>query len=429
MLRDRSWLQTGVGPPGRRLTVHPMKLVIIKLFEVAARALFTVLVTFSLPLEEAGQFGLIATVINLFAFGLGWERHIDLQRRLVGSSKQVFDAGVIAALKLYTANALFLAPLFVLVALTLVQLEVGLALLATAIVVSELLANQLYNVTLVQHRYIPVLLSVLLKNAALLGVTTWFALANPEDMTFERVLYVWFSLSLAGTLVLVTQWWWRARPLDRDVELPIDPAVGAQRKASMTHFLIGLMGILSLQADRFVIGALLPLETVGVFFRHALLVSLAYQLFNIGSHNRLLPRVFETAKTQPVSSLVPIVVREWLLLTVLVGIGFATALGLDALTGRIFSERFSLDPLLAAILLLGVVIRTGADFCAMLCNATHHEREIFRSQILAFSVGTVAMILLTFRCGLYGAAAGGTAAALFYLIVISRRFAKTKDTA
>ena len=408
---------------------HAMKLVIIKLFEVAARALFTVLVTFSLPLEEAGQFGLLATVINLFAFGLGWERHIDLQRRLVGSPEKVFDAGVVAGLKLYAANALFLAPLFVLVALTLVRLEFNLALLATAIVVSELLANQLYNITLVQHRYIPVLLSVLLKNAALLGATTWFAFASPDDMNFERVLFVWFGLSLAGTLFLVALWWWRARPFDLNAELPIDSSVGAQRRASMTHFLIGLMGILSLQADRFVIGALLPLETVGIFFRHALLVSLAYQLFNIGSHNRVLPRVFEAAKTQPVSSLIPIVVREWLLLAALVGTGFAMALGFDALTDRVFSERFSLDPVLAAILLVGVVIRTGADFCAMLCNATHNEREIFRSQILAFSVGALAMILLTSRYGLYGAAAGGTAAALLYLIVISRRFARTKDTA
>lgn len=406
-----------------------MKLIIIKLFEVAARAVFTVLVSFSLPLDEAGQFGLAATIINLFAFGLGWERHVDLQRRLVGSSNEVFDAGVIAGLKVYAGNSVFLLPLFLLVALTLARLDIDLALVATVIVVSELLANQLYNITLVQQRYISVLLSVLLKNLALLGSMMWLAFVSREALSLERVLYVWSGLSLAGMLALVVLWWWRTRPLDLNVNIPIATGINAQRKASLMHFYIGLLGILSLQADRFVIGALLPLETVGVFFRHALLVSLTYQLFNIGSHNRILPRVFSGAKTQPASALATIVFREWLLVAALVVIGFTAAVGLDALTDRVYSERFSLNPVLAAILLTGVVIRTGADFCAMLCNAMHNEREIIRSQAIAFSIGAVAIILLASCYGLYGAATGGTAASLLYLIVIFRRFVKTKDTA
>lgn len=406
-----------------------MKLITIKLFEVAARALFTLLVTFSLPLQEAGQFGLTATIINLFAFGIGWERHIDLQRRLVGSSNSVFDAGVIAGLKLYASNALFLLPLFVVVALVLAKLNLDVALVATAIVISELLANQLYNITLVQQRYIPTLLSVSLKNLALLSSTAWLAFADPDGLTLERVLYVWFGLSLAGMLVLMALWWWHARPLDLNSKLPIKTSVNAQRRASLTHFFIGLLSILSLQADRLVIGAMLPLETVGVAFRHALLVSLAYQLFNIGSYNRIIPRVFEAGKTQPVKALVPIVVREWLLVFALVVFSFALLLGLDIWTDRVYSHQLALEPALAAIMLAGAVIRTGADFCAMLCNATHREREIFCSQAFAFTLGPAAMFLLTWLYGLYGAAAGGVGTSLLYLFVITRRLAQTKDPA
>jgi hypothetical protein len=60
------------------------RLVVTKLVETAARGLFMLVCIYALPLEEAGRFGLIATAVGLLAFALGFERQIDVLRRVTG---------------------------------------------------------------------------------------------------------------------------------------------------------------------------------------------------------------------------------------------------------------------------------------------------------------------------------------------------------
>ena len=58
-----------------------MLLVVLKFVEVFARAGFIVGTSYSLGLADAGRFGLLATLVGLFAFAFNWERHVDIQRR------------------------------------------------------------------------------------------------------------------------------------------------------------------------------------------------------------------------------------------------------------------------------------------------------------------------------------------------------------
>ena len=92
-----------------------MYLVAIKFLEVLSRALFVVGTSYSLSLGGAGQFGITATWIGLFAFAFNWERQVDIQRRHAGDSDAVFDRAVKVALPFWGFNQVIMMPLFLLV--------------------------------------------------------------------------------------------------------------------------------------------------------------------------------------------------------------------------------------------------------------------------------------------------------------------------
>ena len=50
-----------------------------------------------LEIAQAGQFGLLATLVGLFAFAFNFERHIDIQRRAAGEPHAVFARSVVQA--------------------------------------------------------------------------------------------------------------------------------------------------------------------------------------------------------------------------------------------------------------------------------------------------------------------------------------------
>jgi hypothetical protein len=70
-----------------------MLLVAIKFIEVFTRAAFVVGAIYTLSLADAGRFGIVVTMVTLFAFAFNGERHLDLQRRHVDSEAAVFDSG------------------------------------------------------------------------------------------------------------------------------------------------------------------------------------------------------------------------------------------------------------------------------------------------------------------------------------------------
>ncbi|MGV9009390.1 lipopolysaccharide biosynthesis protein [Brevundimonas sp.] len=396
-------------------------LIVVKLLDVAARAGFVLAVTYALPISQAGQFGLLTTLVGLFAFGFNFERHIDIQRRSAGQPYEVFDRYVSSALGFFAFNWMLMVPLFIGAIILLAHVSPELIAFAVVIVIGEHLSNQAYFFALISPRYYPLLLLVAAKNVVLVGVVLYQALLSGTGLDLAFVLPLWAAGAVVCTAALAIMWLRirTAAPREKSFHFGVD--ILGQHKASGVHFLLGLIALLLLQYDRLAVGALMPLDQVGLYFRHTMLVSLAYQMFNVVSFNRIMPAIFAAAHTQDVAHLRGRVMREYGKTL----IGAPLLLGAlwlaDALTGGVYAERFHLSLLLIAIMLGGFVLRAAADFCGLILNALHGEREVLRYQTIAFAVGAVVLAVLTWRFGVYGAATALVFTSALYLALIATR--------
>lgn len=395
-------------------------LVVVKLGDVAARAGFVLAATYALPISQAGQFGLIVTLVGLFAFAFNFERHIDIQRRSAGEPGEVFDRYVTSALGFFAFNWALMTPLFLLAVFLLAQVSWGILALGVIVVIGEHLSNQVYQFALISPRYYSLLLVVMAKNLALVAVVLWQALLSGSGLDLGFVMQLWAVGAVLCTAALAVMWSrFRSRtPREKPFHFGVD--ILGQHRASAVHFVLGLIAILIIQYDRLAVGALMPLEQVGLYFRHTLLVSLAYQAFNVISYNRITPSVFVEAKSHDIGHLRRRVLREYLKTLVGAPLLLAGVWLANVVTGGVYAERFHLSLWLMAIMLFGFMLRAAADFHALVLNSRHRERDVLRQQAVAFVFGGVMLGLLTWRFGVYGAASAGVLTSGLYLILVSR---------
>lgn len=400
--------------------VRDLYLVAVKLVDVATRAGFILTATYGLPIAEAGRFGLIATLVGLFAFAFNFERHIDIQRRSAGEPHPVFDRFVVQALKFFAFNWAIMVPLFVLAVALWTQPGWMILMLGVVVVVGEHLANQAYQYALINQRYYSMLLVVAAKNSLLAAIVLFHALFARDGFDLGFVMELWAVGSMFCTLGLAVMFWRLRDPAPKTEPFRFGADILDQHRASFTHFLIGLIAILILQFDRLAVGGLMSFSETGLYFRHTLLVSFAYQAFNIASFNRITPAIFAEARTEGVPHLRRRVLREYL--KTLVGAPSLLLFGwaADRLTEGVWSGRFHLSLTLMGLLLFGFMLRAAADFHALILNARHDERHILRSQGIAFAVGAALLVLLTWRFGVYGAALATIATSALYLLLVSR---------
>lgn len=395
-------------------------LVGVKLVDVATRAAFVLTATYGLEIGQAGRFGLIATLVGLFAFAFNFERHIDIQRRSAGEPHAVFDRYVVQALKFFAVNWALMVPLFVLAVALWAQPGWMILGLAVVVVVGEHLSNQAYQYALINHRYYPMLVVVAAKNSLLAAVVLYRALFARDGFDLAFVIELWAVGAVVCTLGLAVMFARLNAAAARDAPFDFRTDIMGQHKASLTHFLIGLIAILILQFDRLAVGGLMSFEQTGLYFRHTLLVAFAYQAFNIASFNRITPAIFAEAKVEGVPHLRRRVLREYLKTLVGVPLLLLGAFAADRLTQGVWSERFQLSLVLMGLLLVGFMARAAADFHALILNARHDERHILRTQGAAFAVGAILLVLLTKLFGVYGAACAAIATSVLYLLLVSR---------
>lgn len=379
-------------------------LVGVKLVDVAARAGLVLTATYGLRVDQAGQFGLIATLVGLFAFAFNFERQIDIQRRAAGEADAVMDRHVTQAMKFFAFNWALMIPLFIAAVSFWAHAPWPILLLATVVVVGEHLSNQVYQYALINHRYAPMLVVVTLKNAGLAVAMLATALFMRPVFDLDFVIAAWAIGAVLCTLVLSVMFVRLRKAAPKLTPFNLTADILGQHRASMTHFLIGLIAILVLQFDRLAVGGLLTLDQTGLYFRHALLVSLAYQIFNITSFNRITPSVFAAAKTEPTQSLARRVLKEYRLTLIATPMLLAALWLADQLTHGDWSARFQVDMALVAVMLLGFVLRGAADFAALIMNAKHLERWVLHRQAVAFATGGALLMGLTHFYGLWGAA-------------------------
>lgn len=406
--------------------VRDLYLVGVKFVEVAARAGFVLTATYGLDIAQAGQFGLIATLVGLFAFAFNFERHIDIQRRSAGEAHPVFDRHVTEALKLFAFNWMVMVPVFVVAVALWSHVGWPILILAVVVVVAEHLSNQAYQYALINDRYYPMLVVVAAKNSLLAAVVLWRALFARDGFDVAFVMQLWAIGAVLCTIGLGVLFWRLRDAAPGPAGFDFNRDILGQHRASLTHFLIGLIAILTLQFDRLAVGGLMSLEQTGLYFRHTLLVAFAYQAFNIASFNRITPTIFAAAKVETLAQLSGRVAREYLKTLIGVPVLLAAAWGLDRVTGGVWSARFHLSLTLMGLLLLGFMLRAAADFHALLLNARHEERQILFSQGVAFVVGAMLLVFLAVSFGVIGVAFATIATSALYLLLVNRAVRKSR---
>jgi hypothetical protein len=402
-----------------------MYLIAIKLIEILARAGFVAGITYSLRLSAAGQFGLVVTLVGLFALGFGWERHIDIQRRMAGESAAMFDRTVRAAMPFWLFNYAVMLPVFLLIAAAMARLEPVQLLCAAIVVVSEHIANQVYQMSLVERRYRPLVGLVAAKNLIVLAIALPDMLFAPSKLTLDFVLMTWASMSALSTLAILITWHRLRQDGPVVVEGPGPARTGfesiwPQHLASFTHFRIGVVAFLMLQYDRLAVGTFAGLAEAGVYFRHVLLIFFGYQLYTVASFNRITPTIFGAAKHETVTALISCLRGEYLRLLVLAVGAAVVGIALDVVLGGAISTKYHLSYLLAAILLTGTMLRIAADFAGLIVNARLHEKSLGHAQLIAFACGAALLASLTWWLGILGAAIANVVTSALYLILVAR---------
>lgn len=386
----------------------------LKMGDIAARSGFVLAATFALPIDQAGQFAIIATIINLFALAFGFERHIDVQRRTAAASHLVFDTAITDAIRFYGLNYLLMAPFLIVAVLFWGKVGLQLASLALLIAIGEQLSNHIYNYALIAARYTVLMAVVLVKNLALVLIILWLALVG-GGLGLVATIGLW-ALATALSIIAMAVVWLRFRLSPEPGTEPARNGVMVQYRASLTHFVIGIVAVLVIQYDRLAVGALMSLSEVGVYLRHMLLVSLAYQAFTILSFGRTMPRVFADAVTGTNGHLRAIVRAEYWKTLIGTPALFAIAWAANEVTGGVYSRMFHLQLPLMGVLLLGFMLRAAADLQGCILNARMLERVVLRNQLVAFAIGAAALALLVWWFGLAGAAAASVITSAIYFI-------------
>lgn len=382
-----------------------MLIALTKLADIAARSLFVLLVLYGLPTRSTGQFGLALTLVVFFSFFSGFERYLDLQRRMIGTSALQTDKLLVSAVRFYASNYLLCLPILFALLILWVDLPLVSSLLCLVIAVGEHLSAEVYRIALIAPRHRLALFAALAKNVALFGTVVVTLFAQHESFNIEWIFKVWALLSLAGIVLFAIAFWrtWAFASLSQ-VE-GVGSSQLTQFIASRTHFMIGLVALTLLQADRLVVGALLTLEQSGLYFRHVLLASFAYQVFNVASYGRVAPRVYEHIHANRPASARAIIRRElnWLALGGgLVIFMFYLAASLQFSSMPVIR---SINPNYLAILTVAYMVRALADFNALLLNGAYSERDVFVSQSMALGLAVAFNLTLTHFFGMAGAVA------------------------
>lgn len=401
--------------------------VVIKLVDVVARAAFVLTATFSLPIADAGRFGLIVTLVGIFAFVFNFERHIDIQRRAAGEGPAVFDRHVTQALKFFAFNWAIMVPVFVLAIALWAEASPWILSLAVMVVLGEHLSNQAYQYAMIDSRYQRLLLVVAAKNALLAIAVIWYLLILRGRVNLESILEIWAFGAVLCTLGLGLSFAKLNSSSSRRRAFDIRVDIFGQHRASMTHFAIGLLAILMLQLDRLVVGGLMSFAETGRYYRHTLLVSLAYQAFGIASFNRIAPSVFAESKTMTVPQLNVRVQQEYRKTVIGAPLLLLAAWCVDSVTDGALFKRLDLEIGLMGVLLLGFMFRARADFHGLVLNSLHREREVLVSQSAAFLAAGVLLVALTWWIGVYGAAASTVVAASVYMFLVRRSLLVTQS--
>jgi O-antigen/teichoic acid export membrane protein len=387
----------GERPKEGRVAARAVLTAFLKLLDVGARSLFVLLGLFALPARETGQFGLLLILTAFFAFFAGYERYLDLQRGLARLDAAAGDRLVLSTLRLYAVNYLIAIPMLVACLMFWADLPGSLAAMGVLVAVGEHLSNEAYRVAVILRRYRQLFIIAAGKNGLLVVTASALWWLEGMSLTLSTLMALWSGLSM-GTLLVLGVAFLRRTSRSNGSMTPLVQQITASR----THFVIGLTAVLSLQIDRLIAGAFLPLETSGVYFRHVFLASVAYQALGIVSFNRIMPIVYRHVARREIAPAVSLVRRERVIV-VLAYAGLAVAaMSLETLKVYDLPSLDRVVPAYLGFLILAFMIRNLADYNSLLLNASFRERDVLRSQLVGLIVSFLTAISLAPQLGILG---------------------------
>jgi hypothetical protein len=420
------------GPVGEVVTLMRQRhLVGTKLLDTVTRGLFVLICTYRLPLEEAGRFGLLATVISLLAFALGYERQIDMQRQIAGRSPAAIRKRMADTLRFFRVHYLVVLPVSMLAA-TWAGVSAWTLTLATIVVIGEHISNQAYQAVLVNPRAFPLLVASSAKNSLQLLAVIFVSMGVPETLSALSIFQVWAIASLGYAAIAAICWGlWMLEPLPPESDELPNQTLDQQYRASGLHFLVGLVAVAALQIDRLVVGGVLSADEVGTYFRHIILTSLAFQIFNIASFNRVAPGVYQHARQSAWQRAVKVVKIEYLRFAQV----FTSLVFLALILGYLLPDHtrlLGLQPLFVLIMTGGVLLRTAADYKGLLLLSLGGDQALFRNQASAVLLGATGLFLLSWAFRLPGAFFGAMLTPLFYFLLnrlsVQRRYSQLDNS-
>ena len=370
-----------------------MKQARYKLLEVTSRSLFILSILYFFPLELAGKFGFILLLFGFFAIFYGFERYISLQREIIKESDKSVNIKLASTFRFYTFNFIISAPLL---AVLLYNYGINTAILifcCLLISFTEHISNAVYNISVVYNTYLIAMPTIIIKNVImfLLGVLLiFFTQKNP----IEIIIYCWATLSFVQ-LIIFSKWFTNSLSVHKIEFWTYGFAeIKNHYKVAKINFLIGLISVLSLQCDRLIVGYSFDSYFTGIYFRHVSLISILYQLFNIVSYNRLVPKMFAEAKTQPFTHLRSIISSEFKKITIiLLGLTTLFFIGYNFFLKSLFLS-FHLDIYIVLALLGIFYIKIFADFQGMILNALNLEIKLCVFQFLTMLSSVLLMLAL-----------------------------------
>ncbi len=395
---------------------------IIKLIDIAGRSLFVLIALYSLPVRYSGQFGIILTLIGLFCFLSGFERYVDLQRVLVGKAEKEVSQLIFSVLFFFGANYLLWVPVLAFFLYSWAGISALPIILCLVIAIGDHLSNEFYRIALITHKYRNLLLVAMFKNAILLGIVSYGILVSPRPYDLNQILIIWAVLSLVGLFISVVVFIDVGPSLQELLRCEGHIPLLDQYRRSSTHFKVGLLAVLSLQADRLVAGSLLTLEDLGIYFRHIFLVLSVYQVLGIICFNRVIVKVYGSLRSKDIDAAKSLISRERQIYVVLTLCMIVLACSIKLLPIGSYSAVQVLVPSYVILLLFAYLIRGIADFNAMILNALYLERMVFRVHLIVVSFSIALSVVMTLQFGLVGLMATVLVAASIYL-VISHLFA------
>ncbi|WP_424984237.1 hypothetical protein [Maritalea sp. S77] len=397
-----------------------MMVVSLKFADVAARSGFVIIATYSLSLADAGRFGFFVTILGIFSFAIGYERYIDLQRKGVSTSNDNFDYNAFQTIRFFLSNYIIVAPVFG-VLLLISNFELSVVICGIFIALVETFLNFSYHMAIISKRYIPLMLVSVVRNLVLLLAIVFFTFWEPNSTGFRELVFIWAIIS-AGAICLSLAYWARYM-LPNVLRLAAKNAPKTSIRdhylISWHHFVIGLIAIITLQADRLIAGAILSAEASGIYFRHIIIISLIYQAFNIFSYNRTAPKIYAMSENHGNSEIEKRISDEYILIMIMLMIMSVSIITMFYCF-RDISADYQINVFFALGLVLVSAIRMRADLNNLLFNSRRKENITVRLQGIAFVVGLILMPSLAIYLGIPGIIIASVAVALVYLLLSSR---------